>query len=96
MTRAYGLPAWTTPDTMVLCASYSGDTEETLACYESAGLLGAKRTVVTAGGRLAEMARADNVPVIPLPGRPAAARGGGLHDRRLAGGGGAVRRGAAA
>ncbi len=68
ITRAYGLPTWTTPDTMVLCASYSGDTEETLACYESAGALGAKRTVVTTGGRLAEMARADGVPVIPLPG----------------------------
>jgi glucose/mannose-6-phosphate isomerase len=68
VTRAYGLPTWTTPDTMVLCASYSGETEETLACYESAGALGAKRTVVTTGGRLAEMARADGVPVIPLPG----------------------------
>jgi glucose/mannose-6-phosphate isomerase len=68
VTRAYGLPPWTTPDTMVLCASYSGDTEETLACYESAGALGARRTVVTTGGRLAEMARADGVPVIPLPG----------------------------
>jgi len=67
VTRAYGLPTWTTPDTMVLCASYSGDTEETLACYESAGALGARRTVVTTGGRLAEMARADGVPVIPLP-----------------------------
>ena len=67
VTRAYGIPTWTTPDTMVLCASYSGDTEETLACYESAGALGAKRTVVTTGGRLAEMARADGVPVIPLP-----------------------------
>jgi glucose/mannose-6-phosphate isomerase len=68
VTRAYGLPTWTTPDTMVLCASYSGNTEETLACYESAGALGAKRTVVTTGGRLAEMARAEGVPVIPLPG----------------------------
>jgi len=68
VTRAYGLPPWTTPDTMVLCASYSGNTEETLACYESAGALGARRTVVTTGGRLAEMARADGIPVIPLPG----------------------------
>src|SRR6478752_6219706 len=67
VTRAYGLPTWTTPETMVLCASYSGETEETLACYESAGMLGARRTVVTTGGRLAEMARADGVPVIPLP-----------------------------
>src|ERR1041385_4739854 len=47
VTRAYGLPPWTTPDTMVLCASYSGDTEETLACYESAGALGARRIVTT-------------------------------------------------
>jgi glucose/mannose-6-phosphate isomerase len=68
VTRAYGLPTWTTPDTMVLCASYSGETEETLACYESAGALGARRAVVTTGGRLAEMARADGVPVIPVVG----------------------------
>lgn len=68
VTRAYGLPTWTTPDTMVLCASYSGNTEETLACYESAGMLGARRVVVTTGGRLADAARADGVPVIPLPG----------------------------
>jgi glucose/mannose-6-phosphate isomerase len=66
--RGYGLPPWTTPDTTVLCASYSGDTEETLACYESAGALGAHRVVVTAGGRLAELAREDGVGVIPLPG----------------------------
>ncbi len=68
VTRAYGLPPWTTPETTVLCASYSGNTEETLACYESAGALGAQRVVVTTGGRLAELARADKVPVIPLPG----------------------------
>jgi glucose/mannose-6-phosphate isomerase len=66
--RGYGLPPWTTPDTTVLCASYSGDTEETLACYESAGALGAHRIVATTGGRLAELARADGVGVIPIPG----------------------------
>jgi glucose/mannose-6-phosphate isomerase len=66
--RAYGLPAWTTPDTTLLCASYSGNTEETLACYEAAGALGAKRVVVTSGGRIAELARADGVPVIPVAG----------------------------
>jgi glucose/mannose-6-phosphate isomerase len=66
--RAYGLPAWTTPDTTVLCASYSGDTEETLACYEAAGALGATRVAVTSGGKLAELARADGVPVIPVAG----------------------------
>jgi glucose/mannose-6-phosphate isomerase len=66
--RGYGLPPWTTPDTTVLCASYSGATEETLACYESAGALGAHRVVVTSGGRLAEQAREDGVALIPIPG----------------------------
>jgi glucose/mannose-6-phosphate isomerase len=66
--RDYGLPPWTTPDATVLCASYSGNTEETLAAYEAAGALGARRIVATTGGRLAEAARADGVPVVPLPG----------------------------
>jgi glucose/mannose-6-phosphate isomerase len=66
--RAYGLPAWTTPETTVLLASYSGDTEETLACYEAAGALGAVRVVVTSGGKLAKLARADGVPVLPVSG----------------------------
>ena len=35
--RDYALPAWTTPDTTVLCVSYSGETEETLAAYDAAG-----------------------------------------------------------
>jgi glucose/mannose-6-phosphate isomerase len=65
--RGYGLPPWTTPDTTVLCASYSGNTEETLACFESAGALGARRIVVTTGGRLAAAAREEGVPVIPIP-----------------------------
>ena len=68
VTRSYGLPAWTSPEVTVLCSSYSGNTEETLACYEAAGALGARRLVVTTGGELAESARADKVPVIPLPG----------------------------
>ncbi|HSD77189.1 MAG TPA: bifunctional phosphoglucose/phosphomannose isomerase [Solirubrobacteraceae bacterium] len=66
--KAYGLPPWTTPDTTVLCASYSGDTEETLACFEAAGVIGANRVVATSGGRLAELARAEGVPVIPIAG----------------------------
>jgi glucose/mannose-6-phosphate isomerase len=66
--RDYGLPSWATPDTAVLCSSYSGETEETLAAYEAAGALGAHRIVCTTGGRLARDARSDGVPVIPLPG----------------------------
>ncbi len=66
--RDYVLPPWTAPDTTVLCCSYSGQTEETLAAYEAAGALGAHRIVCTTGGQLAEVARADGVAVVPLPG----------------------------
>jgi glucose/mannose-6-phosphate isomerase len=66
--HGYALPAWTTPDTTILCSSYSGNTEETLAIYDAAGALGARRIVTTTGGKLAEAARSDGVPVIPLPG----------------------------
>ena len=96
VTRAYGLPPWTTPDTMVLCASYSGDTEETLACYESAGALGRQahgRHDRRAPGRDgARRRRARDPAARRLP----AARGGRLHDRRRARGRRAVRRRAAA
>jgi glucose/mannose-6-phosphate isomerase len=77
VSRDYGLPAWTTPDTTILCSSYSGDTEETLTAFEAAGALGARRIVCTTGGQLAQQARAESVPVIGVPGgfQPRAAIG---------------------
>jgi glucose/mannose-6-phosphate isomerase len=65
--RGYELPGSLDGARAVLCSSYSGETEETLACYEAAEALGARRLVATTGGRLAEQARADGVPVIGLP-----------------------------
>jgi glucose/mannose-6-phosphate isomerase len=65
--RGYALESWTSPESFVLCASYSGDTEETLACFEAAGAAGAQRVVLTTGGTLAELARAEGVPVIGVP-----------------------------
>lgn len=65
--RNYGLPSWATGDMTVLCSSYSGETEETLACFEAAGAVGAPRVVATTGGSLAEMAREEGVSVIGLP-----------------------------
>jgi glucose/mannose-6-phosphate isomerase len=56
--RGYALESWTPPESMVLCASYSGETEETLACFEAAGAAGAQRVVLTTGGTLAGLARA--------------------------------------
>lgn len=65
--RGYELPSWAPAGAAVLCCSYSGNTEETLACYAAAEALGAGRVVATTGGELAEAARRDGVPVVGLP-----------------------------
>jgi len=65
--RGYGLDPWTTDDVLVLCASYSGETEETLACFEAAGITGAPRVALTTGGALAAAGREEDVPVIGVP-----------------------------
>ena len=57
--RGYELPAWAPAGSAVLCSSYSGNTEETLACYAAAEALGAHRLVATTGGELAELARVE-------------------------------------
>jgi glucose/mannose-6-phosphate isomerase len=77
VTRGYELPSWAPAGSAVLCSSYSGNTEETLAGYAAAEALGAQRLVATTGGELAELARQDAVPVIGLP--------AGLQPRAAAG-----------
>jgi len=66
--RGYELPSWATPEWAVLCSSYSGNTEETLACFAAAEALGARRLVASTGGELVGGARESGVPVIGLPG----------------------------
>jgi glucose/mannose-6-phosphate isomerase len=77
LAMGYDIPAWIGRETLVLCSSYSGSTEETLATYDAAKAAGAPRLVATTGGPLAERAREDGVPVVPLPGgfQPRAAVG---------------------
>jgi glucose/mannose-6-phosphate isomerase len=66
--RGYELPPWATPEWTVLCSSYSGMTEETLACFAAAEALGARRVVASTGGTLVDEAREAGVPVVGLPG----------------------------
>ena len=77
LAMGYDIPAWIGEETLVLCSSYSGSTEETLATYDAAKAANAPRIVATTGGPLAERAREDGVPVVPLPGgfQPRAAVG---------------------
>jgi glucose/mannose-6-phosphate isomerase len=66
--RGYELPSWATPEWAVLCSSYSGQTEETNACFAAAEALGARRIVASTGGALVDGARQAGVPVVGLPG----------------------------
>ncbi len=65
--RAYDLPAWVGPKTLVLLSSYSGNTEETLSAAEAAQAAGAVCVCVTHGGKLAEFARQNGFPLFVLP-----------------------------
>ncbi len=75
--RGYRLPAWVGPRTLVIPVSYSGDTEETLACADEAVRAQARIVSVASGGRLAAFAEAHDLPLIRVPGggQPRAAVG---------------------
>ncbi|OGN97920.1 MAG: bifunctional phosphoglucose/phosphomannose isomerase [Chloroflexi bacterium RBG_13_51_18] len=64
--RDYGLPAFVDDRTLLIASSYSGNTEETLSGFESALKMGAKKLVITSGGKLEEMAKVNNIPVFKI------------------------------
>ncbi len=68
VSRDYTLPPFVGPESLVVLVSYSGNTEETLSAYAEAGERGAARLAVTSGGRLAELAVEDGVPLVRVPG----------------------------
>lgn len=75
--RDYNLPLFVNEGTLVLAVSYSGNTEETLSAYEEAKAKGAAVVALTSGGKLAQKAQEDGVPLILIPGglQPRAATG---------------------
>ena len=62
MVSDYHLPKYVGPKTLVVLTSYSGSTEEVLSCADEAKAKNAKMLVLTKGGKLAEFAKANNVP----------------------------------
>jgi glucose/mannose-6-phosphate isomerase len=65
--RQYNLPREITDRTLVIASSYSGNTEETIACYEDAKQKQLALIGVTRGGRLGELCRRDRIPMIEYP-----------------------------
>jgi glucose/mannose-6-phosphate isomerase len=83
--RDYDLPAWAGERTLVVAASHSGDTVETVRAAEGALARGLPVVVISTGGALGRRATAEAIPYLhySAPGQPRAAIGFGvglLHD----------------
>lgn len=66
--RSYSLPEYVTKNTLVIVSSYSGNTEEALSTLSDAFSREAQVAIVTAGGKLADIARERNAAHIIQPG----------------------------
>jgi glucose/mannose-6-phosphate isomerase len=76
--RDYSLPAFANgPETLVICSSHSGNTEETLDSFKTADRNGCRGLVISTGGKLAEKAKGAGHPVWQFAheGQPRAAVG---------------------
>ena len=75
--RGYALPEWVGPETLVVIASYSGQTEEALACAEQSRSRDCAPVCLSSGGSLRAFAEREGLPLIVVPGggQPRAAVG---------------------
>ena len=64
--RDYGLPPFVDGDTLVIASSYSGNTEETLSTFTESLKTPAKKLVLTAGGKLKELAKKEGAPIFVI------------------------------
>jgi len=65
--RNYHIPAYAGTGTLVICSSYSGDTEETISAYNDAKSKGCKIACISSGGKLTIMAENDGNYVVKVP-----------------------------
>ncbi len=66
--RHYELPGWVSKDTLVICSSYSGNTEETLSVFRKCIAKKRRILVVSSGGELMNQARKKEIPYCEVPG----------------------------
>jgi glucose/mannose-6-phosphate isomerase len=65
--REYDLPKWVNKDTLVICISYSGNTDETLSSFKIASQKKCKILCISTGGKLQELAEKRGIPFIKIP-----------------------------
>ncbi len=64
--RDYYLPAFCNKSTLVICVSYSGNTEETLSCFKDAHTKNTMIITISSGGFLEKLAKKTKVPHIKI------------------------------
>ncbi len=78
--RGYEVPAWADSSTLVVAASHSGDTVETVTAAAEAARRGLSLAVISTGGKLGALAERTGAPYLRyrLAGQPRAAVGFGI------------------
>lgn len=67
LSRNYNLPPQTNENNLIFISSYSGNTEESLSCYQEARFKNLKIVGFAKGGKLEDLCRKDNVPFVKYP-----------------------------
>ena len=66
--RSYSVPGYVNEHTLVIVASYSGTTEETLSAFADATRRGAQIVVISSGEMLLERCAKHGIPCVAIPG----------------------------
>ena len=67
VSRNYTLPNWVNEDTLVICSSYSGNTEETLSAFEYGRDKGAQIIGISTGGSLTKRMKELDLDIVDIP-----------------------------
>ena len=65
--RGYNIPTWVDSSTLVICSSYSGNTEETISILGKAQSKGAKVCAITTGGKIGKICEKYNYDKVIIP-----------------------------
>ena len=67
ISRNYNLPNWVNQNTLVICSSYSGNTEETIEIFGKVKSVDAKVSAITTGGRIGQLCEKYSFDKVIIP-----------------------------
>ena len=65
--RGYSLPKWANKSSLIILSSYSGNTEETLSCFDDSCKKSLDSIIITTGGQLSHLAQEKTINLIQFP-----------------------------